>query len=600
MGQSRAPVAETSMVAQPSTAQLVALADNEGQGESDRHKSNRERLVDLEAQLTRLDEKVTKVSAHEQRIAMLEATLTQLVESVTELQDNTKETVYHLKEQTVELFARVGLLTRAMGNAPPAPQACPQRKSLNAVQTKEPESDEEEEAAETGSIWMGALRLLNALKGQVGEREKTPLPKESKHSELMYVDIKLNGKTTRAMVDTGATHNFITTGEAERLGLTLSKDGSRMKAVNSKAQPIAGLAKETARGVPMPFLDALCMMGDESPCVVPVVRKTTDARQISALQLKKGVKRGELTYVAALKLETRSGDETPTPPVVAKLLKEFKDVMPPELPKSLPPRRAVDHRVELEPGTRPRLALPISAAMHGLSALNKATIKNKYPIPLITDLFDQLGKARYFSKLDLPSGYWQVRIAEGDEAKTTCVTSKTLEEHVEHLCIVFRTLKEHSLYVKKDKCYFTQKEIMFLGHRVGGGLIGMDEEKIRAIKEWRAPTRITELRSFLGLVNYYRRFISSYSRRAAPLTNLLRKDRTWRWSDECQKAFDDLKAARSSATNKSPFEIITDQQPSTPHTLAIGYTGSSPSAYHLAKEWHHALRHEEDRIREYQ
>nr|CAD1839580.1 unnamed protein product [Ananas comosus var. bracteatus] len=122
MGRSRAPVAETSTVAQPSTAQLAALADNEGQGESDRHKSNRERLVDLEAQLTRLDEKVTKASTHEQRIAMLEATLTQLVESVTELQDNTKEAVHHLKEQTIELFARVGLLTRAMGNAPPAPQ----------------------------------------------------------------------------------------------------------------------------------------------------------------------------------------------------------------------------------------------------------------------------------------------------------------------------------------------------------------------------------------------------------------------------------------------------------------------------------------------
>nr|CAD1838547.1 unnamed protein product [Ananas comosus var. bracteatus] len=364
---------------------------------------------------------------------MLEATLTQLVESVTELQDNTKEAVHHLKEQTIELFARVNLLTRAMGNAPPAPQAaerltdysppehpkkkpvsnnhkthnqkakgkgptpaeqngvgskspknlkspeegcflcggphfvraCPQRKSLNAVQTKEPESDEEKEAAETGSIRMGALRLLNAVKG--------------------------------------ATHNFIATGEAERLGLTLSKDGSRMKAVNSKAQPIAGLAKEvpvsigswtskanfrsvplddfqvilgmeflqTARGVPMPFLDALCMMGDESPYVVPVVRKTTDARQISALQLKKGVKRGELTYVAALKLETGSRDETPTLPVVAKLLKEFKDVMPPELPKSLPPRRAVDYRIELEPGTRAPARFPYRMSPPELAELRK-------------------------------------------------------------------------------------------------------------------------------------------------------------------------------------------------------------------------------------
>nr|CAD1832986.1 unnamed protein product [Ananas comosus var. bracteatus] len=257
---------------------------------------------------------------------------------------------------------------------------------------------------------MGALRLLNALKGQVGEKEKTPLPKakspspkESKHSELMYVDIKLNGKTTRAMVDTGVTHNFIATCEAERLGLTLSKDGSRMKAVNSKAQPIAGLAKEVpvsigswtskanfmsvpledfqvilgmeflqmSRGVPMPFLDALCMMGDESLCVVPMVRKTTDARQISMLQLKKGMRRGELTYVAALKLETGSGDETPTPPKVAKLLKEFKDVMPPELPKSLPPRRAVDHRIELELGTRPLARSPYRMSHPELAELRK-------------------------------------------------------------------------------------------------------------------------------------------------------------------------------------------------------------------------------------
>nr|CAD1838500.1 unnamed protein product [Ananas comosus var. bracteatus] len=250
-------------------------------------------------------------------------------------------------------------------------------------------------------------------------------------------------------------------------------------------------------------------------------------------------------------------------------------------------------------------------------ALNKATIKNKYPIPLIADLFDQLGKARYFSKLDLRSGYWQVRIAEGDEAKTTCVTrygafeflvmpfgltnapatfctlmnnlfhdhldkfvviylddivvySKTLEEHVEHLRIVFQTLKEHSLYVKKEKCYFAQKEIMFLGHRVGGGLIGMDEEKIRAIKEWRAPTRVTELRSFLGLVNYYRRFISSYSRRAAPLTDLLR--RTGHGAELCDQ--------------QKPLRDHHRPATSTPHTLVIGYTGSNPSAYHLAKEWH--------------
>jgi len=148
-------------------------------------------------------------------------------------------------------------------------------------------------------------------------------------------------------------------------------------------------------------------------------------------------------------------------------------------------------------------------------ALNKVTMKNKYPIPLVADLFDQLGGAKYFSKLDLRSGYWQVRIAEDDVEKTACVTrygayeflvmpfgltnapatfctlmnnvfkdyldkfvviylddiiiySNKLEEHVEHLEAVFKVLRENSLYVKEEKCYFAQEEIQFLGHHIDG------------------------------------------------------------------------------------------------------------------------------------
>lgn len=230
--------------------------------------------------------------------------------------------------------------------------------------------------------------------------------------------------------------------------------------------------------------------------------------------------------------------------------------MPPKLPKRLPPRREVDHRIELEPGAKPPAMAPYrmdppeleelrrqlrelldagffqpSKAPYGAPvlfqkkhdgslrlciddrALNKVTIKNKYPIPLIADLFDQLGGARYFSKLDLRSGYYQVRIAEGDEAKTTCVTrygclrlsgdafwldqcpvlhpderlfhpyldrfvvvylddivvySGTLEEHVEHLRAVFQILRDNQFDVKKEKCFFAQQEVLFLGHRILG------------------------------------------------------------------------------------------------------------------------------------
>ena len=244
-------------------------------------------------------------------------------------------------------------------------------------------------------------------------------------------------------------------------------------------------------------------------------------------------------------------------------------------------------------------------------ALNKVTVKNKYPVPNVADLFDRLSKAAYFTKLDLRSGYWQVRIADGDESKTACVTrygsyeflvmpfgltnapatfcnlmndvlyeflddfvvvylddivvySQSLREHVEHLRLVFSALKKNSLYVKKEKCEFCQQEIMFLGHKVSQGRIRMDERKVEAILDWSAPTKVTELRSFLGLANYYRRFIKDYSKMASPLTDLLKKDKHWEWTEACQEAFQDIKQAVTSEPVlrlpdfELPFEVHTD------------------------------------------
>ena len=244
-------------------------------------------------------------------------------------------------------------------------------------------------------------------------------------------------------------------------------------------------------------------------------------------------------------------------------------------------------------------------------ALNKATIKNKYPIPLAAELFDRLSKATYFTKLDLRAGYWQVRIAEGDEGKTTCVTrygayeflvmpfgltnapatfcnlmndvlfeyidafvvvylddiviySQSLREHEKHMSLVFQRLRENKLFVKKEKCEFAQRQITFLGHKINEGLIKMDENKVRAIREWSKPSKLKELRSFLGLANYYRRFIKGYSKMVAPLTDLLKKDQVWQWNLECQAAFDELKGAISLEpvlrlpNLELPFEVQTD------------------------------------------
>ena len=97
--------------------------------------------------------------------------------------------------------------------------------------------------------------------------------------------------------------------------------------------------------------------------------------------------------------------------------------------------------------------------------------------------------------------------------------------------------------MKKKKCSFALGEVGFLGHRIKDGKLMMDESKIKAIQEWDPPTKVPQLRSFLGLVNYYRRFIKGYSARAAPLTDLLKKSRAWTWDEKCQQAFEDLKKA---------------------------------------------------------
>nr|XP_033514680.1 uncharacterized mitochondrial protein AtMg00860-like [Nicotiana tomentosiformis] len=114
---------------------------------------------------------------------------------------------------------------------------------------------------------------------------------------------------------------------------------------------------------------------------------------------------------------------------------------------------------------------------------------------------------------------------------------------MDHLRKVFQVLQENELYIKREKCEFAQSKVHFLGHVISNGELRMDEAKVRAIHEWEAPIKVIEFRSFLGLVNYYRRFMSGYSTKAEPLTELLKKSKPWVWTEHCQKAFEGLKEA---------------------------------------------------------
>ncbi|RVW20599.1 Retrovirus-related Pol polyprotein from transposon 17.6 [Vitis vinifera] len=255
-------------------------------------------------------------------------------------------------------------------------------------------------------------------------------------------------------------------------------------------------------------------------------------------------------------------------------------MMPPELPKRLPPRREEDHKIELESGAKPPAMGPYRMAQPELEELRRQLKElldagfiepSKAPYGVSVLFQKKHDGARYFTKLDLRSGYYQLRIAERDEPKTTCVTrygsyeflvmpfgltnapatfytlmnkifhpyldkfvvvylddiviySNTLKEHVEHLRKVFKILRQNELYMKNEKCSFAREEVSFLGHRIRDGKLMMDDSKVKAIQEWDPQTK-------------------GFSARAAPLTDLLKKNKAWEWDERCQQAFEDLKRA---------------------------------------------------------
>ncbi|GJR76299.1 reverse transcriptase domain-containing protein [Tanacetum coccineum] len=226
--------------------------------------------------------------------------------------------------------------------------------------------------------------------------------------------------------------------------------------------------------------------------------------------------------------------------------------------------------------------------------LNKLTIKNRYPLPRIDDLFDQLQGSSVYSKIDLRSGYHQLRIREEDIPITAFRTryghyefqvmpfgltnapavfmdlmnrvckpyldkfvivfiddiliySKNKEEHGEHLKTILNLLRSEKLYAKFSKCDFWLDSVQFLGHVIDSSGVHVDPAKIEAIKNWAAPTTPTEVRQFLGLAGYYRRFIKEFSLISKPLTKLTQKNKPYVWGDDEEEAFQTLKRKLCSA-----------------------------------------------------
>jgi len=212
--------------------------------------------------------------------------------------------------------------------------------------------------------------------------------------------------------------------------------------------------------------------------------------------------------------------------------------------------------------------------------LNKQTVKNNYPLPLITDLVDSMGNKRVFTKMDLRWGYNNVRIKERDEWKAAFTThmgsyepvvmffgminspamfqgmmneilrdminegkvaafmddvligTETEEGHNELVKEVLKCLEENDLYVKPEKCAWKVQKVSFLGVVMGQGKIEMEEDKVVGVLNWPVPKMVRDVRKFLDLANYYRQFVKDFAKLAWPLNNLTRKEEKWKWGDE--------------------------------------------------------------------
>ncbi|GAU37549.1 hypothetical protein TSUD_369970 [Trifolium subterraneum] len=469
-----------------------------------------------------------------------------------------------------------------------------------------------------------------------------------------------------AIIDTGATHSFISMDCMKRLNIPVYEmfgcmnietpaSGSVITRLVCRNCPVSVFGRHFGMDlvcIPLSGIDVIFGMNwlvfnqVHINCCEKTVIFPKSGGSLSLMngeEVKESLNdHGELFMVfGSLKLE--GGVKLGELPVVS----EFSDVFPEDI-SDLPPEREVEFSIDLVPGTS-----PISMAPYHMSAselnelkkqqeellekmfirqsvspwgapvllvkkkegsmrlcidyrqLNKATIKNKYPFLRRDDLMDQLVGACVFSKIDLRSGYHQIRVKTEDIPKTAfrtryghyeytvmpfgvtnapgvfmeymnrifhsfldkfvvvfiddiLVYSKSEEEHKEHLRIVLQVLKEKKLYAKLSKCEFWLKEVSFLGHVISSGGIAVDPAKVDAVMKWGTPESVSEIRSFLGLAGYYRRFIEGFSKMALPLTLLTRKDKTFVWDEKCEKSFKELKKKLTTA----PVLILPDAKES--------------------------------------
>ena len=545
--------------------------------------------------------------------------------------------------------------------------------------------------------------------------------------ELLLVQVRVLGRTCTALVDSGATHNIISTEFVERhqLAATASRTVKRVRLADGTVTKTAGALKGARYRLGAKFTDTedfiIMGMNDEEFDVIlgkPWLSKHNPAidwsnneiiiggEHIEAVAdgpsktnfkvcslkstLKAAKSKGARAWTVLIRPTTDPVEKSKTPyspslqapelkdwPELLAVLHKYKEVFEPlpDGPPKDPSRPKL--KIELQEGPKPPYKPPyrmspkeldeLKAQIQGLldrgwirpshspfgapvlfaakpdgslrmcidyRALNAMTIKSRYPLPRIDELFDRMGGAKFISCLDLQQGYHQVAIEPEDVPKTAFVTrygqfewlvmpfglcnapsifqammneflgadldqfasaylddlsiySSTRAEHVHHMESVLKRMQERGYRARLSKCRFGRPEQELLGFIVGNGKLRPSPKKVAAVKEWPTPGNVHDLRVFLGFTNFYRRFVQGYSHIAAPLTELFRKGIPWAWGEAQQSAFTSLKEKLTSAPAlllsdfTRPFYVVCDAS-----DFAIGATllqdhgnGLQPVAY---------------------
>lgn len=433
----------------------------------------------------------------------------------------------------------------------------------------------------------------------------------------------------------------------KRVVKTQSKEASQRRMVSSRA---IGRAVKRGEAAFLAIVRPDMSMVNNRPTLASIGMTEGKKKQMS----KQRGPRKEFATVHEVRKKVLEGIRPECRSELSKIFQEYADVFPEKLPRGKPADREVTHEIRIEEGSKPQSRPPYklspaerdeveaqiadllsqgfirpSCSPYGAPvlfvpkkdgrwrmcidyrALNKQTIKDRYPLPRVDELLDRLGGNKYFTKLDLASGYHQIAMKNNSVERTAFRThmghyeflvmpfgltnapatfqrlmnsifrgelgkfilvflddiliySKTLHEHYKHIRIALDRLREVKLFGRLHKCDWVQDKVEYLGFDVSAEGVEPSKEKVKAVATWPRPTTIKDVRAFLGLASFYRRFIKNFSRIAKPLTDLTKDKSTGEWKDEQESAFLKLKAALVNAPIlrlpdfSKPFTVTTD------------------------------------------